>query len=78
MTIKVKHINKKIKETNKNKTQIFLDRLFSKKKKKEKKNYRGGVRMLQILNDFSRTRALNIYGGVEVNTSCVCNLRVVT
>ena len=29
--------------------------------------------MLQILNDFSRTGALNIYGGVEVNTSCVCN-----
>lgn len=34
--------------------------------------------MLQILNDFSRTSALNIYGGVEVNTSCVCNQRVVT
>ena len=33
--------------------------------------------MLQILNGFSRTQALNIYGGVEVNTSCVCNWHVV-
>ena len=33
--------------------------------------------MLQILNGVSRTQALNIYGGVEVNTSCVCNRRVV-
>ena len=33
--------------------------------------------MLQILNDFSRTGALNIYGGVEVNTSYVCNRCVV-
>ena len=33
--------------------------------------------MLPILNDFSRTGALNIYGGVEVNTSCVCKRSVV-
>ena len=33
--------------------------------------------MLQIFNGFSRIHSLNIYGGVEVKTSCVCNRRVV-
>ena len=33
--------------------------------------------MLQIFNGFSRTHSLNIYRGVEVKTSCVCNRRVV-
>ena len=33
--------------------------------------------MLQIFNGFSRTHSLNIYGGVEVKTGCVCNRRVV-